>query len=82
MFNATSSYYSCLGDSARMYIQFACTKTEDEITEKRRQGNVFVCIGTFGIMCYLLTLMYLDRTNLLDFKEWDLGIVTASDFTL
>lgn len=40
------------------------------------------CAGVFIALTYLATMIYLSKSASIDFKAWDVGTVTASDFTV
>ena len=73
---------SCVSSSTRIYWQIFCTQTISEVNDKRGDGLIVVSIGIFISAIYLLFVSYLSSTAYIDYKLWDVGTVTAADFTV
>jgi len=75
----------CTIDESLFYYQYECEQPVDGpqgLNEKRQQGLVVSCIGVFVSLIYLTGMYYLSSVASIDFKAWDVGTVTASDFTV
>lgn len=63
-------------------MQYFCQQFDDDVTLKRREALVIVCIGIFICFIFLCANFYLYETSRLEFKAWDVDTVTAADFTV
>ena len=80
-FQNTTDYYDCYGETSRVFMQYLCLQSDDELLYKRNEGLGIVCLGCFAMSIYMLAVFYLDHTADLDYKLWDLSTTTAADFT-
>lgn len=81
----TSSPDYCYNIASLFYFQFECEQPVSGthgLNEKREQGLTVACIGIFISLLYLTGMYYLGSVAKIDFKAWDVGTVTAGDFTV
>lgn len=73
---------SCTTNPAKVYLQYTCLQTDDDMNVKREQGLLISCIACFACILFLVVIFYLKKTNLVDYQQWDLDNLTSSDFTI
>jgi hypothetical protein len=72
----------CWNEDSIIYLQYECQQEDEVLNVKKQQGLLTSCIGIFICGIYLSIMYYLNKTALLDFKQWDVDTVTAGDFTI
>jgi hypothetical protein len=81
---------ACWNPKSIIYLQYSCHQSleqEDDagdsgLNPKREQGLFVSCIGILISLLYLTCCYYLSTVASIEFKQWDVGTVTASDFTV
>lgn len=63
-------------------MQYKCTETLTQLNTKREQGLLISCVASFTAIVFLIVIFYLSKTSVLDYKEWDVETLTASDYTV
>jgi len=79
---STGTEESCFSGSSIIYLQYKCEQDVEELNTKRVEALLFVCLGIFISFTFLSVLYFLNKTALIDFKQWDVETVTAGDFTV
>lgn len=80
----------CWHKESIIYLQYKCTQPlegkdsagDNNLNVKRQQGLLISCIGILISLLYLTCCYYLSTVASIEFKQWDVGTVTASDFTV
>ena len=72
----------CVQDNSLFYVQYECNIRLEKMEQKWLIGSIFACLGIFMSLTFLILLFYLMSMSAIQFKEWDVGTVTASDFTV
>lgn len=72
----------CLLNTARVYAQYRCLETSENLLEKRKIGLFISCFFIFVAMFFWVINYYMSVTQDLDFKVWDVNSVTVGDFTV
>lgn len=72
----------CTDDNALFYLQYFCIEDKEDITVKRQEALVIICLGIFISLIFLCAIYYLFETSKLEYKSWDVSTVTAADFTV
>ena len=80
----------CWHHKSIIYLQYSCTQPlqgvdnagDKNLNVKREQGLFVACIGILISLLYLTCCYYLSTVASIEFKQWDVGTVTASDFTV
>lgn len=73
---------SCTTNPARFYIQYTCAENDSELNQKRSYGLLISCIACFACLVFMIVIYYEKRMNGLEFQQWDINNLTASDFTV
>ena len=50
---------TCNTDQSRVYLQYDCTQSLEEVNTKRTEGLAVVCLGIFVSMLFLIAHWYL-----------------------
>lgn len=72
----------CTTNPAKLYLQYKCLQTDDELNVKREQGLLVSFCACFACLFWLIVVWYLQKTNDVDFMHWDIDNLTSSDFTI
>jgi hypothetical protein len=80
--NKTTLPPSCLLPSSLFYGQVKCLQDPTSLDSKRQFATLFVSLGVFGCLLYGLIIFYRLQSNEIDFKLWDLQVVTLNDFSV
>ena len=52
------------------------------MNQKRKDGLLISCAAAFSALVFLIVVYYLKKTAILDYQQWDIETLTASDFTV
>ena len=52
------------------------------MNQKREDGLLISCAAAFSALVFLIVVYYLKKTAILDYQQWDIETLTASDFTV
>lgn len=80
--NALNGTNNCTTNPAKLYMQYKCKQTTDELNIKREQGLFISFCACFACLFWLIVVWYLQKTNDVDFMHWDIDNLTSSDFTI
>ena len=72
----------CTTNPAKVYIQYFCQEPNKVINQKRKDGLLISCAAAFSALVFLIVVYYLKKTAILDYQQWDIETLTASDFTV
>lgn len=72
----------CWDNDSIIYLQYDCEQTTEELNKKRNEGLIIACLGILISTLFLTCMYFLSKVAAIEFKEWDVGTVTASDFTV
>lgn len=72
----------CTTNPAKVYLQYKCKESDGALNSKREQGLLISSIACFAAIFFLIVVFYLKKTNDVDYQQWDLMNLTASDFTV
>jgi hypothetical protein len=73
---------SCYADDSIVYLQYKCSQSNEILNTKRDQGLFVSCVGILISLLFLTCMYYLSKVAAIEFKQWDVGTVTAGDFTV
>lgn len=80
----------CWDNESIIYLQYQCVQPINDDNEqglpslnrKRDQALLVSCVGILISLLYLTCCYYLSKVAAIEFKQWDVGTVTAGDFTV
>lgn len=72
----------CNHEDSVFYINVLCLQSEEEVNAKRTQAHYIISLGILMGLILLVTLYYAKNVLRITAKQWDLDMVTASDYTV
>lgn len=63
-------------------MQYNCVQSLEHINQKRGKGLLVSTCACIASLVFLTVIYYLSKTASLDFMQWDVSTLTASDFTV
>lgn len=82
-----SSYYNtppadCFDNSSILFVEIACTYSDDELTSRQVFGLYQASIGVFLSLFMIVYVDYIRSVQTSDFVEFDVKTLTAGDYTV
>lgn len=78
----SSTAATCKSDQGRLYVQYYCTQTDDELAEKRDIGALVSAITCFSNLFLLIMTLWMNRMTVLNKVDYDLDTLTAGDYSI
>lgn len=72
----------CFEESAMLFVQVACTYTDDELASRQIFGLYQACIGVFISLFMIVYVDYIRSVQTSDYVEFDVKTLTAGDYTV
>jgi len=72
---------TCSDTNAKMFVQYTCIQSDDQLATKRNQATIISCLAVFAVGVYLTVLHYFKRASDLNQMEWDMQTITPGDYT-
>ena len=72
---------TCSDTNAKMFVQYTCIQSVDQLATKRNQATIISCLAVFAVGVYLTVLHYFKRASDLNQMEWDMQTITPGDYT-
>ena len=73
---------NCVSGKASLYVQFACTQTQDELSAKHSKMSMVSCLGVFMVSIYMIVIYWFKRVSKLQQLDWDIQTITPGDYTV
>jgi hypothetical protein len=72
---------SCKTINAKVFVQYECHMTSEQIETKRSQAAMIAGIAIMVVLVYLTVLFYFKRASHLNQMQWDIETITPGDYT-
>lgn len=72
----------CYENSSILFVEIACTYSDDELTSRQVFGLYQASIGVFLSLFMIVYVDYIRSVQTSDFVEFDVKTLTAGDYTV
>jgi hypothetical protein len=80
--NVASSNEQCSQSNAKLFVQYQCLQSAEQLETKRGQAITVSCLAVFAVGVYLTVLFYFKRASDLNQIQWDMETITPGDYTV
>lgn len=72
----------CSSGSAMLFVQLACTYSDQELVDRQIFGLYQACVGVFVALYMIVYSDYIRSVEASNYVEWDVKTITAGDYTI